>query len=191
MSAPLKELMSRLIDLVDEHGHQWKKIAPILASEGYRNAQGKLYSDNYLRYKMKRRETAGQKKRSAPSEGGKPSGASEPDISELARAVIALLKQKGLFESSIKELMGNLESTAPAPKHEMPPQPKRVTDRSWEKLAGTCDCQLVERFHAERRKLRLSGSQMLDYVLWNFFDKPRLSFQSERSEESEHREDDS
>ena len=39
--------------------------------------------------------------------------------------------------------------------------------------------------------LRLSVSQMLDYVLWNFFDKPRLSFQSEDSEASERQGDDS
>ena len=68
-------------------------------------------------------------------------------------------------------------------------QPQRVTDRRWEKLAGTCDYELVQLFHDERRKLRLSVSQMLDYVLWNFFDKPRLSFQSKRSEKTEDQEE--
>ena len=67
----------------------------------------------------------------------------------------------------------------------MPPQPERTTDRRWVKLAGTCDCELVKLFHDERRKLRLSVSQMLDYVLWNSFDKPQLSFQSKGSEDSE------
>ena len=64
----------------------------------------------------------------------------------------------------------------------MPPLPERNTNRRWEKLAGTCDCELIKLFHDERRKLRLSVSQMLDYVLWNFFGKPPLSFQSQCSE---------
>ncbi len=56
----------------------------------------------------------------------------------------------------------------------MPPQPERITDRKWEKLAGTCDRELVKLFHEQRRELRLSVSQMLDYVLWNFFHCPRF-----------------
>ncbi|MGB6065910.1 MAG: hypothetical protein WBG50_14005 [Desulfomonilaceae bacterium] len=46
MSIPDKDLMTRLTELVTEYGHQWKKIAPILAAEGYRNRRGEPYSDN-------------------------------------------------------------------------------------------------------------------------------------------------
>jgi hypothetical protein len=58
MPTPNKDLMARLTELVEEYGHQWKQIAPILSSEGYRDKRGEPYSDNYLRKKMKGKETA-------------------------------------------------------------------------------------------------------------------------------------
>jgi hypothetical protein len=185
MPTPDKDLMTRLAELVAHYGHQWKKIAPIMTAEGYRDKRGNPYSDNYLRGRMKKQETVIQEKRSTRSEHEKRFEPSEVDVPHLARAVISLLTQEGQLESAVKEVLASSERTPPGQCREMSPQPERVTDRRWEKLAGTCDCQLAERFHDERRKLRLSVSQMLDYVLWNFFGKPRLSFQSERSEESE------
>jgi hypothetical protein len=193
MPTPDRDLTTRLTELVHEYGHQWKKIAPILAAEGYRDKQGALYSDNYLRKRMKGQETAASGKGSKPSEGSehrhsepvKPSEQPVPDIPELACAVITMLKEEGSLESAVKDVLGNLECTAVEPQHEMPPQPERVADRRWDKLASTCDRELVKLFHQQRRELRLSVSQMLDYVLWNFFGKPRLSFQAEGSEASE------
>jgi hypothetical protein len=193
MSTSEKDLMTRLTELVREHGHQWKQIAPILAAEGYRDRRGGPYSDNYLRKRMKGQETAASGARAKRSEGSehsysepvKPSEQPVPDIPELACVVISLLRQDGSLESVVKEMLGSLECTGMESQHEMPPQPERVTDRRWEKLAGTCDCELVRLFHGKRRELRLSVSQMLDYVLWNFFGEPRLSFQSKASEASE------
>jgi hypothetical protein len=188
-----KDVITRLTELVTEHGHQWKRIAPILAAEGYRNERGEPYSDNYLRYRMKSLETAAcaiSSKSSEPSERrrSEPVKHSEqpvPNMPELASAIISFLMQDGLLESAVKEVLGSLERTPPGHRYEMPPQPERVTDRRWEKLAGTCDCELVSLFHEKRRDLRLSVSQMLDYALWNFFGRPRLSFQSKASEPSE------
>jgi hypothetical protein len=185
MPTPDRDLMTRLTELVEEHGHQWKKIAPIIATEGYRDRRGEPYSDNYLRKRMKKHKIQSHDKSSEASEAVKRSESSVPDIRDLARAVISLLMQERLLESAVKEVLDGLECTAPGQRHEMPPQPERISDRHWVKLAGTCDSELVRLFHEERRKLRLSASQMLDYVLWNFFDKPRLSFQSKRSEASE------
>ena len=189
MPTPDKDLMTRLTELVQEYGHQWKKIAPIIAAEGYRDRQGNPYSDNYLRKRMKTQETASQEKRSEHSEHGKLSERSVPDILDLARAVISLLSEDNHLQSAMRDVLGNPQCTAQGPQHEMPPQPEHITDRRWLKLAGTCDCELVKLFHDYRRKLRLSVSQMLDYVLWNFFGKPRLSFQSKSSEDSEHQGD--
>lgn len=190
-------LMTRLTELVQKHGHQWKKIAPIIAEEGYRDGRGDPYSDNYLRQRMKRQEKTESRICSKPSEASKssdsehvkPSEQPALDVPELARAVISLLTQDRLLESAVKDLLANLERNPSGQAHSMPPQPERVTDRRWEKLAGTCDCELVKLFHQTRRELRLSVSQMLDYVLWNFFDKPRLSFQSKRSEKTEDQEE--
>jgi hypothetical protein len=185
MPTPDKDLMTRLTELVHEHGHQWKQIAPILAAEGYRDAKGNPYSDNYLRKRMKNCEAARYEKRSKPSEAGKHSEPSVIDIHDLARAVISLLIRERLLESTVREVLGRLECTPSIQAHEMPPRPDRVTDRRWGKLAGTCDCELVKLFHQQRSELRLSVSQMLDYLLWNFVGKPKLSFQSKGSKPSE------
>jgi hypothetical protein len=193
MPIPDKDLMTRLTELVEEYGHQWKQIAPILAAEGYRDAKGKPYADNYLRQRMKKQETGASGTRGKPSEGSqrrdsepvKPSEHEILDVTKLACEVISLLMEEGLLESAVKEVLVSLERTPSGLQHEMQPQPERVTDRHWEKLAGTCDCELVRVFHVKRRELRLSVSQMLDYVLWNFFGRPRLSFQSEASELAE------
>jgi hypothetical protein len=179
-----KDLMARLTELVEEYGHQWKKIAPIIAAEGYRDKRGDPLSDNYLRKKMRKQETAVREKRSKPSEHENCSEPSDTDVGDVASAVLSVLMQKRLLESAVKHVLGNLERTPSGHAHSMPPQPERVTDRQWEKLSGTCDCELIKLFHGKRRELRLSISQMLDYVLWNFFDRPRLSFQSKDSEGS-------
>jgi hypothetical protein len=192
MPTPDKDLMTRLTELVNEHSHRWKKIAPIIAAEGYRDAKDKPYSDNYLRQRMRRQEKEDSSTGARHSEGSKykdseavkPSEQPALDVPELARAVISLLLQERTLELAVKEVVGNLERSPLELAHEMPPQPERVTDRRWEKLAGTCDCELVKLFHGKRRELRLSVSQMLDYVLWSFFGKPPLSYQSKGSETS-------
>lgn len=185
MPIPDKDLMARLTELVGDYGHQWKKIAPILEAEGYRDGKGNAYSDNYLRKKMKNSEATSYEKHSKHSEAGKHSELSVVDIHDLARAVVSIMTEERLLESAVMEVLDSLERTPSGLQHEMPPQPERVTDRHWEKLAGTCDCELAKLFQERRRELRLSVSQMLDYVLWNFFGRPRLSFQSKASEPSE------
>jgi hypothetical protein len=180
-----EDLMTRLTALVEQYGNRWKKIAPIIAAEGYRDRRGEPYSDNYLRKRMKGCSTDSEASEARCSEPAKLSEQPHPDIHDLARTIIALLKQEGVLQEAVKEMLGRQECTSRESRHEMPPQPERVTDRRWEKLAGTCDCELVKLFHQQRRELRLSVSQMLDYVLWNFLGKPRLSFQSKGSASSE------
>lgn len=185
MPTPDKDLMTRLTELVAEYGRQWKKIAPIVEAEGYRDRRGNPFSDNYLRKRVNNHEAVSSGKGSKPFEPRKHSEPSVVDIHDLARAVISLLIQEQLLESAVKEVLSSLELTPSGQQWEMPPRPERVTDRRWEKLAGTCDCELVWLFHEKRRELRLSVSQMLDYVLWSFFGRPRLSFESNNSEPSE------
>lgn len=100
---------------------------------------------------MRKYEAAGYGKHSKPSEAEKHSEPPVTDIHDLARAVISLLVQDGLFESAVKEVLNSLERRLPSQHSEMPPQPEGVTDRRWEKLAGTCDCELAKLFHVKRR----------------------------------------
>jgi hypothetical protein len=175
MTVPDKDLMTRLSELVGQHGNQWRQIAPILAAEGYQDAHGKPYSHHALRKRM-------AMKRASEFNATRPDGypsrserstsfeAAPPDVRRLAYEVVGILRDEGIL-------------THPQPTSEdheprMPPQPERITDMKWEKLAGTCDRELVKMFHEHRRALRLSVSGMLDYVLWNYFHCPRLPFQS-------------
>jgi hypothetical protein len=196
-------LLTRLDELVQHHGKRWKVIAQVIEQEGYRDDQGRVFTDNALRKKMRRRagpndEIEVPASSSKSSSDGFP--LSEPVLEQasepfpfsknaahykraLANELLELLQQEGYLTSVIREVLAKdalLDATT-----RMPPQPDRITDRKWEKLAGTCDCALAKLFHKQRRELRLSVSQMLDYVLWNFFHRPRLSFQSGNAEVEE------
>jgi hypothetical protein len=175
MSEPDKDLMTRLHELVGQHGNQWRQMAPILAAEGYQDAQGKPYSHHALRKRMATKRAGDSDRKSPATAGGnfepsKPSEAPPPDVRRLAYEVVGILRDEGILAQP--------PITTEDHEPRMPPQPARITDRKWEKLAGTCDRELVRLFHEQRRELRLSVSQMLDYVLWNFFHCPPLSFQT-------------
>lgn len=69
-----------------------------------------------------------------------------------------------------------------------PPRPrthrrsrKHVVERA--KLQGTCDKSLFELFEKDRRDRGFNISQMLDFILFNFYGKPRLSFEQTRPSE--------
>ena len=47
------------------------------------------------------------------------------------------------------------------------------------KLQGSCDHDLFERFEADRNARGFSVSEMLDFILFNYYGKPPLSFQKE------------
>jgi hypothetical protein len=193
MSEPDNDLMTRLHELVGQHGNQWRQIAPILAAEGYQDGHGNPYSHHALRKRMAmKRAGDSNAMRSASSTGcselsehveprtaerSTSSVPSPPDVRQLAYEVVEILRDEGILAHTPI----NTEDREPR----MPPQPERITDRKWEKLAGTCDRELVKIFHDHRRELRLSVSQMLDYVLWNFFHCPPLSFQSGNPEVQE------
>jgi len=69
-----------------------------------------------------------------------------------------------------------------------PPRPltyrgsrKHVVERA--KLQGTCDRSLFELFEKDRRNRGFNISQMLDFILFNFYGKPRMSFEQTRPSE--------
>jgi hypothetical protein len=64
----------------------------------------------------------------------------------------------------------------------VPPRPKthegsRKLTVEREKLQGTCDKALFKLFETDRKARGFNVSQMLDFVLFNFFGKPMLSFE--------------
>lgn len=52
------------------------------------------------------------------------------------------------------------------------------------KLQGTCDSELFELFEKDREARGLNTSQMLDFVLYNFYSHPPLDKTEERSAQS-------
>jgi hypothetical protein len=179
MTVPGKDLMTRLHELVGQHGNQWRHIAPILAAEGYQDGRGQPYSHHALRKRVDN-QRAGDSNAKQPT--GSPCGSERspspedppPDVRRLGCEVVGILRDEGILAQP--------QITTEDHEPRMPPQAGRITDRKWEKLAGTCDRELVRLFHEQRRELRLSVSQMLDFVVWNFFHCPPLSFQTGNTE---------
>jgi hypothetical protein len=56
------------------------------------------------------------------------------------------------------------------------------------KVGITLDKNLFDRFEQERKRTGLSASGYADVVLWNFFGKPRLSFEETEDRQPEHEE---
>jgi len=89
---------------------------------------------------------------------------------------------------TLKELPA-LESASGQPL-EAPPRPatipgtrKHVIPRV--KLQGTCDRALFQLFEEDRRQRGYNISQMIDFILYNFYNKPKLGFRSNISESAE------
>jgi hypothetical protein len=85
-----------------------------------------------------------------------------------------------------REMIEALQSQAAAI-GEFPPEPDTVRggapgrrgNRRYRKASFTIDDELWKLFEAERDKLKLSNSRMMDTILWRYFGKPRLSYESE------------
>jgi len=67
-----------------------------------------------------------------------------------------------------------------------PPRPRtrhgsrrHVKDRV--KLQGTCDRALFELFEQDRHARGFNISQMIDFILYNYYGKPRLSFEEDEA----------
>ena len=68
---------------------------------------------------------------------------------------------------------------------DLPPEPQSIKgkpgrrqNRDYEKISVTLDSALWEKFKAERDRLKVSNSRLIDIILWQRYGKPRLSFES-------------
>jgi hypothetical protein len=69
-----------------------------------------------------------------------------------------------------------------APEVLPPPRPKKGDRRAKPKrakLEGTCDKVLFDLFEDDRKTRKLSVPQMIDFILFNYYGKPKLSFQED------------
>ena len=57
--------------------------------------------------------------------------------------------------------------------------PGRKTTRKYENISTTIDSNLWALFTAKRKKLRTSAPRLMDTILWEYFGRPRLSFEKE------------
>ncbi|MEW6530850.1 MAG: hypothetical protein AB1473_08455 [Thermodesulfobacteriota bacterium] len=93
-----------------------------------------------------------------------------------------------IIDQKLPQTLKELPALEPAPERplEPPPQPatvpgtrKHVIPRV--KLQGTCDRALFELFEQDRRRRGYNISQMIDFILYNFYSKPELASGSEPS----------
>jgi hypothetical protein len=91
---------------------------------------------------------------------------------------------KEIAREVFKEMIESLRPQATVAE-DLPPEPKSVKgkpgrrqNRDYEKISVTLDSALWEKFKAERDRLKVSNSRLIDIILWQRYGKPRLSFES-------------
>ncbi len=115
-------------------------------------------------------------------EAGAPAETHTPDLSKWLAEVEARLMQ--LAEEKVSAAMEQYRpQTAPVADIAVPPRPRtregsRELTVKREKLQGTCDKALFELFESDRKARGFNVSQMIDVVLYNFYGKPPLSFET-------------
>ncbi len=110
------------------------------------------------------------------------------DFSEDQKYLIRQIVRAEIQEFLSEQKFPNFQSV------ELPPPPekvlgesgRRVTQGKRIKFASTCDSELFATFEAWRKKLGLNTARAIDTVLWNFFNKPQLSFQKNCNQMAEY-----
>lgn len=113
-------------------------------------------------------------------------GSEASEVSEHGMTKEEILK---LIRTEVASALSSVQTFPNVPMEaDTPPEPIRkeggrafVVQRV--KIAGTTDPVLLELFENERKQRKISVSRMIDTVLWNYFRKPKLSF--ERSDNSD------
>ena len=115
-----------------------------------------------------------------------PSEHSEPSLHEelINRDDIVKLINEVLDKriSDLKESVLNNQN-----KMETPPESKTVKGggrgrkekRDYVKITPTVDRVLFDLFDSETKKLKISQGKLLDIILWNWYEKPKLSYEED------------
>ena len=78
----------------------------------------------------------------------------------------------------MKERQSDWDDELPAPYPKNAEQKSRVRKGS---ISGNIDLTLIEKFEEERENRGLTADKLLETILWNYYDRPSLSFQQPES----------
>jgi len=88
-----------------------------------------------------------------------------------------------IIDQKLPQTLKNLPTLEHPSNHALDPPPRPATIPGTRKhviprvkLQGTCDKMLFELFEEDRRRRGYNISQMIDFILYNFYNKPELGF---------------
>jgi hypothetical protein len=97
-----------------------------------------------------------------------------------------------------QQLVSSLRRTSPERTNRLqdllesiPPDPPKSGHRFTNeraKISVTIDSELLDELETTRRLLKISMSKMVETCVWNYFDRPALSFQMEAKENGDNSE---
>lgn len=104
----------------------------------------------------------------------------EARMREIAREVATAV----MNEMSVNHEMNAINMNHETPGPDMPPEPEyrkgqkgRKQNRTYERLTVSLDANLAKLFKAEMKRRRVSSGRLMDIICWNYFGRPRLSFE--------------
>jgi hypothetical protein len=201
MSENIREQIDRFVADVKRENEKisWEQVSA-RCRERFPNAKGVSLTPNALRkrYNVSLRSEPSQ--RSENNKGSRMITVQDKDqllkelmegledlIEDHVRAVIERVSAQvagRVFDEKIANLqnvpiLGRSQSEGYPPAPPLPETVKGTRRHAVQrgKIAGTIDVELLELFERERKERGCSASRMLDIAIWNYFGKPKLSFE--------------
>lgn len=189
----------RITELKEDQGLSFAQIAEQLTREGYVNAAGGTFTANSVKSRYGRwKERGGREIQSPDVSAIMPSDSPEEDAAshgapcepceashdEIPAAWLAPLRK--LIRDEFQAMTGNvarIETEKP------PPTPRKKGSKEYEGERATLpgcrvDAVLHTLFEKERQAQGISASELMQWVLWAHFGKPRLSFEMSEASDS-------
>ena len=165
---------------ISGYGSRYRKsLERSVQDEHSGNSEHAEQSERYERY-----EHADPSEDSFPSEKVEDSERKElSDHSEPSAHTLTENRVREIF----REMITNMERVPIINRADLPPKPEKVQklkgvpgeNRKYQKVTVTIDKELWKRVEREKEVLGLSAGKTLDVILWRYFDKPKLSFETE------------
>jgi len=185
MSATKTGVDERILALKGE-GRSYGQIAEILTREGYTGQRGNPYGRSAVAKRYQRMTDREDAEPPDPCETARPASEhGEPD-DETTVDLTALTPAE--LRNLIREEIRSVMSASAAKRANIPPPtPRKQGEKGRRKFAGErvtlpgmrVDAVLWRNFEAERTRLGIGKSALMERILWSYFGEPLLSFQSD------------
>jgi hypothetical protein len=168
-----EDIDNRILDLKEKQGLSYAKVAERLNEAGYTTATGGLFKKSSVqtRYEIIRKQRENGERSEPPGEPCESSPvAIPPEWLEPLRQLIR--KEINQASPACNDIAIDSPPSTPRKKGSKEYQGERET------LPGCrIDKVLFDRFEAERERTHVSASGLMQKILWNYFQRPPLSFE--------------